>query len=30
MWRKLNELMKKYGVEKPNFKSFMVDNAQAN
>jgi hypothetical protein len=30
MWTKLNDLMRKDGVENPNFKGFMVDNAQAN
>jgi hypothetical protein len=29
MWRELNKIMKKNGVEKPNFKGFMVDNAHA-
>jgi hypothetical protein len=30
MWRELNDLMAKNGVENTNFKGFMVDNAQAN
>jgi hypothetical protein len=27
MWRKLNNLMRKNGVENPNFKGFMADSA---
>jgi hypothetical protein len=27
MWRKLNNLMRMNGVENPNFKGFMADNA---
>jgi hypothetical protein len=30
MWRELNEVMQRNGVEKPNFKGFMADSAQAN
>jgi hypothetical protein len=30
MWTKLNDMMLKHGFPKPNFKGFMVDNAQAN
>jgi hypothetical protein len=30
MWRELNDLMAKNGVENTNFKGFMADNAQAN
>jgi len=30
MWTKLNEIMLKHMFPKPNFKGFMVDNAQAN
>jgi hypothetical protein len=30
MWREFNDLMRKYGVENPNFKVFMVDSAQVN
>jgi hypothetical protein len=30
MWRELNDLMAKNGVENPNFKGFMADSAQAN
>jgi hypothetical protein len=30
MWRKLNKVMKKNGMEKPNFKGFIADNVQAN
>jgi hypothetical protein len=30
MWRELNDLMRKNGVENPNLKRFMVDGAQAN
>jgi hypothetical protein len=30
MWRELNNLMAKNGVENTNFKGFMVDSAQAN
>jgi hypothetical protein len=30
MWRKFNNLMKKYDVENPNFKGFMADSTQAN
>ncbi len=30
MWTKLNEMMLKHEFPKPNFKGFMVNNAQAN
>jgi len=30
LWRKLNAIVLKKGVRNPNFKGFMVDNAQAN
>jgi hypothetical protein len=30
MWKKLNETMLKHRFPKPNFKGFMVNNAQAN
>jgi hypothetical protein len=30
MWIKLNKVMRKNGVEEPNFKGFIADNAQAN
>jgi hypothetical protein len=30
MWRELNDLMAKKGIENTNFKGFMADNAQAN
>jgi len=30
MWTKLNETMLKHKFPKPNFKGFMVNNAQAN
>jgi hypothetical protein len=30
MWRELNEVMQRKGVEKPIFKGFMADSAQAN
>jgi hypothetical protein len=30
MWTKLNQVMLKFGLANPNFKGFMVDNAQAN
>jgi hypothetical protein len=30
MWRELNEVMQRNGVEKPIFKGFMADSAQAN
>jgi hypothetical protein len=30
MWRELNDLMAKNGVENTNFKGFMADSAQAN
>jgi hypothetical protein len=30
IWRKLNKVMQKNGVEEPNFKSFMEDSEQAN
>jgi hypothetical protein len=30
MWTELNEFMRKNGLEKPNFKSFMADSTQAN
>jgi hypothetical protein len=30
MWRELNNLMAKNGIENTNFKGFMADNAQAN
>jgi hypothetical protein len=30
MWRDFNEPMQKNGMEKPNFKGFMADSAQAN
>ena len=30
MWREFNEVMQRNGVEKPNFKGFMADSAQAN
>jgi hypothetical protein len=30
LWRELNNLMRKNGVENPNFKGFMADSAQAN
>jgi hypothetical protein len=30
MWRELNDLMAKNGIENTNFKGFMADNAQAN
>jgi hypothetical protein len=30
MWRELNKLMRKNGMEEPNFKGIMADSAQAN
>jgi hypothetical protein len=30
MWRELNNLMAKNGIENTNFKGFMADSAQAN
>jgi len=30
MWTKLNDTMQKHDFQKPNFKGFMVDSAQAN
>jgi hypothetical protein len=29
MWTKLNQLLLRFGIVHPNFKSFMVDSAQA-
>jgi hypothetical protein len=30
MWKKLNKVMNKNGVEKPNFKGFVANDMQAN
>jgi hypothetical protein len=30
MWRKLNQVMFRFGLANPNFKGFIADNAQAN